>query len=71
MHNIDLAVEQGRNAPDLSTSKQKQAEIANLELLISQISEEASSASSTGGILSQVRTFNNFLERAAQALESR
>lgn len=71
MHNIDLAVEQGRDAPEISPGQQKQAELANLELLVSQISEEASSASSTGGILDQVRSFNTFLERAAVALESR
>lgn len=71
MHDIDLAVEQGRDAPELPHAEQREAELANLELLVSQISQEASSASSTGGILNQVRDFNAFLERAALALESR
>lgn len=71
MHDVDLAVEQGRDAPDLSPAEEKEAEMANLELLVSRISQEASSASSTGGILNQVQDFNAFLERAALALESR
>lgn len=71
MHDIDLAVEQGRDAPELSRAALKQAELANLELLVSQISDQASSTSSTGGFLSQVKEFNAFLERAAVALETR
>ncbi|RDA95552.1 hypothetical protein CP533_1226, partial [Ophiocordyceps camponoti-saundersi (nom. inval.)] len=68
MHDIDLAVEQGRDAPQASREVQRQA---NLELLIAQVSDLASSGSSTGGLLHQVRDFNAFLERAALALESR
>ncbi|KAI5459206.1 hypothetical protein BGZ63DRAFT_426498 [Mariannaea sp. PMI_226] len=71
MHDIDLAIERGRDAPELSLRAQKQAELANLELLVSRISNEASSKSVTGGILQQVKDFNAFLERAAVALESR
>ncbi|KAL6904877.1 hypothetical protein GGI43DRAFT_398294 [Trichoderma evansii] len=71
MHDVDLAVEQGREAPELSRAAQKEAELANLELLVSRVSEQASSSSFTGGILRQVRDFNSFLERAAMALESR
>ncbi|RCI13283.1 hypothetical protein L249_0657 [Ophiocordyceps polyrhachis-furcata BCC 54312] len=68
MHDIELAVEQGRDAPEVSRQVQRQA---NLELLIAQVSDLASSGSSTGGLLHQVRDFNAFLERAALALESR
>ncbi|KAK1255207.1 hypothetical protein MKX08_009202 [Trichoderma sp. CBMAI-0020] len=71
MHDVELAVEQGREAPELSRAAQKEAELANLELLVSRVSEQASSSSFTGGILRQVRDFNSFLERAAIALESR
>ncbi|PON28346.1 hypothetical protein TGAM01_v202840 [Trichoderma gamsii] len=71
MHDVELAVEQGREAPELSRAAQKEAELANLELLVSRVSEQASSSSFTGGILRQVRDFNSFLERAAMALESR
>ncbi|CAM1504597.1 Fc.00g021880.m01.CDS01 [Cosmosporella sp. VM-42] len=71
MHDVDLAIEQGRDTPELSRAEQKQAELANLEFLVSRISDEASSTSPTGGILNQVRDFNTFLERAAVALESR
>lgn len=71
MHDIDLAIEQGRDAPELSLKEQKEADLANLELLISQVCDEASSTSATGGILNQVRDFNAFLERAAIALETR
>ncbi|KAL7949621.1 hypothetical protein V8C42DRAFT_311445 [Trichoderma barbatum] len=71
MHDVDLAVEQGRDAPELSRAAQKEAELANLELLVSRVSEQASSSSFTGGMLKQVKDFNSFLERAAMALESR
>ncbi|KAL6892563.1 hypothetical protein HDV57DRAFT_187040 [Trichoderma longibrachiatum] len=71
MHDVELAVEQGREAPELSRAAQKEAELANLELLMSRVSEQASSSSFTGGILKQVKDFNSFLERAAIALESR
>ncbi|KAL7939787.1 hypothetical protein V8C35DRAFT_287680 [Trichoderma chlorosporum] len=71
MHDVDLAVEQGREAPELSRAAQREAELANLELLVSRVSEQASSSSFTGGMLKQVREFNAFLERAAMALESR
>lgn len=71
MHDLDVAVEQGREAPELSGDAQKQAELANLDLLLARVADEASSASSTGGLLRQVKEFNGFLERAALALESR
>lgn len=71
MHDIDLAVAQGQKAPELTRKEQKEADLANLELLIAQVADEASSKSATGGLLSQVTEFNAFLERAAQALESR
>ncbi|KAF4977879.1 hypothetical protein FZEAL_5653 [Fusarium zealandicum] len=71
MHDVDLAVEQGRDAPELSRAQEKKAEVANLELLVARITDEASSASSAGGMLQQVKDFNAFLERAAVALETR
>lgn len=71
MHNVDLVVEQAREAPELSRAVQKESELANLELLVAQVSEQASSSSFTGGMLNQVRDFNAFLERAAITLESR
>jgi hypothetical protein len=71
MHDVDLAIERGRDAPELSRAEQKQAELANLELQVSRISGEASSNSATGGMLQQVKDFNAFLERAAIALETR
>lgn len=71
MHDVDLAIERGRDAPELSRAEQKQAELANLDLIVSQISGEASSRSAAGGMLQQVKDFNALLERAALALESR
>ncbi|KAG5929105.1 hypothetical protein E4U42_007139 [Claviceps africana] len=71
MHDIDLAVAQGREAPELSQAAERTAELGNLDLVLAQISDQVSSASSTGGLLQQVRDFNAFLERAANALESR
>ncbi|KAG6123203.1 hypothetical protein E4U13_000087 [Claviceps humidiphila] len=71
MHDIDLAVQQGREAPELSQAAERTAELGNLDLVLAQISDQVSSVSSTGGLLQQVRDFNSFLERAANALESR
>ncbi|KAL2882971.1 hypothetical protein SGCOL_001661 [Colletotrichum sp. CLE4] len=71
MHDIDLAVERGRAAPELSPAEKKAAELANLEILISRITDQACTHSDTGGTLKQVKDFNAFLERAAVALEGR
>ncbi|KAK8142302.1 hypothetical protein G3M48_009009 [Beauveria asiatica] len=71
MHDIDLAVEQGRDAAELSSRVRKEAELGNLELIISQVAEQASSNGPTGGLLHQIQHFNAFLERAAAVLESR
>ncbi|EGX96442.1 triadin, putative [Cordyceps militaris CM01] len=71
MHDIDLAVEQGRDAADLSSRARKEAELGNLELIISQVAQQASSNGPTGGLLHQIQDFNAFLERAATVLESR
>lgn len=70
MHDIDLAVEQGREAPKLSRAAEKAADLGNLDLVLAQISDQVSPSSSTGGLLQQVRDFNAFLERAVTALES-
>ncbi|KAK7459873.1 AT hook domain-containing protein [Colletotrichum acutatum] len=71
MHDIDMAVERGRAAPELSPAEKKTAELANLEILISRITDQACTRSDTGGTLKQVKDFNAFLERAAVALEGR
>ncbi|KAH6619235.1 hypothetical protein B0J18DRAFT_481611 [Chaetomium sp. MPI-SDFR-AT-0129] len=71
MHDIDLAVERGRDAPELSPAEQKRAELANLELLIGRVADQACSRSDGGGALRQIREFNAFLERAAGVLEGR
>lgn len=71
MHDIDLAVQQGREAPELSQAAERKADLGNLDLVLAQISDQVSSLSSTGGLLHLVRDFNAFLERAANALDSR
>ncbi|PHH90195.1 hypothetical protein CDD83_4294 [Cordyceps sp. RAO-2017] len=71
LHDMDLAVERGREAAEPPRHELARAELANLELLAARVADEASSGSPTGGMLHQVREFNGFLERAAQALESR
>lgn len=71
MRDIDLAVAQGREAPELPAKANKEAELANLELAVAQIADQASSAGPTGGLLSQIKDFNGLLERTALALESR
>ena len=72
MQNVDLAIEQGRDAPEPSSQRAKQqAELGNLELAIARISDQASSSATMGGMLFQVKEFNALLERAAIALETR
>lgn len=71
MDDIELAMENGRSAPDLNPKEQKKAELANLELLISRVASQASTDGDGGGSLKQIKDFNAFLERAAAALERR
>ena len=71
MHAVDLAIETGLAAPELSRAGKKTAELANLELLISSISDQACAGGDSGGALKQIKDFNAFLERTAIALESR
>lgn len=71
MHDMEVAVEQGREAPELTGPAQKQTHLGNLELELARVIDEASTASSKGGMLRQLKDFNGFLERAAIALESR
>ncbi len=71
MHDVELAVDNGRSAPDLGPKERKLAELANLELLVSRVADQASTDGDGGGNLKQVKDFNAFLERAAAALEGR
>lgn len=71
LHDVELAIERGRSAPDLSPAQEKQADLANLELLVARLSEQGSTRSDTGGTLRQLKEFNAFLERAAAAMEAR
>lgn len=68
MHDIDLAIDQGRAAPELSAKDQKTAELANLELLIGRVTDLACTKGPAGGVLKQIKGFNAFLERAAAVL---
>lgn len=71
MHDIDMAVEKGLAAPELSPAEQKKADLANLELLISRVADQACTKSDAGGALKQIKEFNALLERAAAVLERR
>jgi hypothetical protein len=71
MHNIDLAVDRGRNAPELTPAQRRAAELGNLELAIAKIADQACSKSGNIGTLRQIRDFNAFLERAFVALETK
>lgn len=71
MHDIDLVVEKGQAAEELSAAEQKQADLANLELLVSRIADQVGSKSDGGGTLKQIKEFNAFLERTASVLEGR
>lgn len=69
MHDVDLAVEQGRAAPELTAAQQKTADLGNLELVVSRVAEQLCGGS--GGVLRQITDFNAFLERTAAVLEGR
>ncbi|KAI1752787.1 hypothetical protein F4782DRAFT_500025 [Xylaria castorea] len=71
MDDIELAVENGKMAPELNPKEQKRAGLANLDLLISQIANQVSVTGEGGGTLKQIKDFNMFLERVAVALEGR
>jgi len=71
MHDIDLVVEKGQVATELSATEQKQADLANLELLVSRIADQVGPKSDGGGTLKQIKEFNAFLERTAGVLEHR
>ncbi|TGJ82689.1 hypothetical protein E0Z10_g6064 [Xylaria hypoxylon] len=71
MDDIELAIENGKMAPELNPKEQKMAELANLDVLISQITNQVSAVGDGGGTLRQIKDFNMFLERAAIALEGR
>lgn len=46
-------------------------DVAGLEMLLKSVASEVSNTSDEGGILKKVKEFNEFLERAALALEGR
>lgn len=68
MHDVDLAIEEGRAAPELSAKGQKAADLANLELRIERVREQACGQALGGGNLRCIKSFNAFLERAVTAL---
>ncbi|KAI6316024.1 hypothetical protein MCOR29_006801 [Pyricularia oryzae] len=71
MQDIELAVEEGRSAPELSTKEQKQSDLANLELLMLRVGDHIRPNGHGLGVLDQVKSFNAYLERAAAALQGR
>ena len=71
MYDIDLAAEHGVAASELTAAEAKKTEIANLELLIARVADQASTKSEGGGVLAQIKEFNAFLERTAAVLEAR
>ncbi|KAK8103897.1 uncharacterized protein PG998_010930 [Apiospora kogelbergensis] len=71
MHDIEMAIDHGRSAPELTPGEQKMAELGNLELLVSQVASQACAGGDGSGNLKQIHDFNAFLERAAAALEMR
>ncbi len=70
---MELAIERGRTQQQASNGSTA-ADAASgdeLELFLRTVADKASSASSGGGLLHQVKDFNAFLERAATMLENR
>lgn len=71
MHDIELAADEGRSAPELSAAEQKKADLGNLELLMHRVGGQLCGNGPGTGVLDQVKSFNAFLERAAAALQAR
>ncbi|KAL8340082.1 hypothetical protein RB601_006285 [Gaeumannomyces tritici] len=71
MHDIELAVDEGRSAPELSAADKKRAELENLELLMHRVGGQLCAGGPGTGVLDQVKSFNAYLERAAAALQAR
>jgi hypothetical protein len=71
MDDVELAVEKGRSAPELTAQEEKAADLTNLEFLVSQVAAQACTGGDGGGSLKQLQEFNAMLERAAGALEGR
>jgi hypothetical protein len=68
LHDIELAVERCKAIPSFSSDGPPKLE---LSYLLQTVADQVSSQSGNGGILAQVKDFNDFLERAALALEGR
>lgn len=66
VHDIELAVELGRNLQATGGD-----ELIGTELLLKRVASQVSSSGSSGGLLKQIKEFNAFLQRAAVALETR
>ncbi|KAI2641157.1 hypothetical protein GGS21DRAFT_359771 [Xylaria nigripes] len=71
MDDIELAIENGKMAPEPNAKELKRAELANLDLRISQIANQLGVANEGGGTLRKIKEFNTFLELAALALEGK
>lgn len=69
MQDIELAIEQCKALPVTKDSLQLQP--PPLSTTLSMIASQASSKAPGGGILHKVSGFNDFLERAALALEGK
>jgi hypothetical protein len=67
LHDIELAISLGVEKAPPSDEKST----LDLTTVLKTVASEASSKSSEGGILKQVKDFNEFLERAALVLEER
>lgn len=67
VHDIEVAVGRGKANSDGDEPTQ----LTGVELLLKRVAGEVSNKSDSGGILKQIKSFNEFLERAALALESR
>lgn len=62
-HDIELAVERGRDADGDAS------DMVGLDVVLNRLTNQVSSRSHDGGTLHQVQSFNAFLERAARILE--
>ncbi|KAH7027773.1 uncharacterized protein B0I36DRAFT_385724 [Microdochium trichocladiopsis] len=77
MHDIELAVENGRSAAaagggaNRDSDGSSSARMANLEINIGRMAEQACGGGGGGGNLRKIREFNAMLERAAAVLEGR
>lgn len=75
LHDIELAVDRGRQGgasdEEGGGEKSEALDLQSVEVKIKRVADLASGKSNGGGLLARIKSFNDFLERAALVLEAK